>query len=183
MELLYARRAAAVSDSGRHMSYADEFMALRRSGVREMFRGLVPTVVGIAPTAGISFSLYYEGVRLAETESFLAHFAIGTCAGAAAQTVTYPLNVVRRHMQTEMIDAGVVQHLAKIYRHDGLFTGLYRRMPLGWVLSPTTIGLSFAVYDSLTKSMEAVRDLNRGVHINLAGAGFPSLGGALGPHQ
>jgi hypothetical protein len=64
-------------------------------------------------------------------------------------------------MQVEALEEGVLHHMASIYRHDGLFSGLYRRMPLGWVLSPTTIGLSFAVYDKMCRTMVDVHRLHR----------------------
>ncbi|RTL24002.1 MAG: hypothetical protein EKK49_21970, partial [Rhodocyclaceae bacterium] len=105
------------------------------------------SIIGVAPTAGIGFSLYHGGCAYFRAESFIPQLFIGTTAGAVAQLLTYPLNVARRTVQIEEVEAGILRNLSQIYKVNGLFSGLYRRMPLAWILSPTTVGLSFAVND------------------------------------
>jgi hypothetical protein len=38
---------------------------------------------------------------------------------------------------------------------------------LGWILSPTTIGLSFAVNDAMGRTMRVVRAANSKIHADL----------------
>lgn len=104
----------------------------------------MPTILGVIPYAGVSFftydtlkntytSKYFSpGCNLLLIELFLAYYhtdvihpmlslAFGASAGALGQTSSYPLDIVRRRMQTSRPKTGVpyrtiAQTLAKIYR-------------------------------------------------------------------
>lgn len=61
-----------------------------------------PTLYGILPYAGLKFFVYetLKANLSAEAEPPLsAKLACGAVAGVVGQTVTYPLDVVRRQMQ------------------------------------------------------------------------------------
>ncbi len=74
-------------------------------GLSAIYRGITPTLMGIAPYAGISFCLNDFGKTRVHTvlkrkPRTTDMMIIGGLAGVAAQTCTYPLEVVRRRMQT-----------------------------------------------------------------------------------
>lgn len=110
LDLLRARIMAHV---GRNDKYQPGiFGALsdisRREGLGSLWRGLNPTLVGIVPYAGISFCLF-ETAKVWVKESLglgsdaeiptVVRLCTGATAGLIAQSVTYPLHVVRRRMQ------------------------------------------------------------------------------------
>ncbi|KAL7281302.1 hypothetical protein ACG7TL_004611 [Trametes sanguinea] len=71
-------------------------------GVRALYRGLVPTAMGVAPYVGINFASY-EALRGVITppgkSSVHRKLLCGALAGSISQTLTYPFDVLRRKMQ------------------------------------------------------------------------------------
>lgn len=65
-------------------------------GMLALYRGLIPTVAGVAPYVGLNF-MTYELVRKHFTPegdknpSAVRKLAAGAISGAVAQTFTYPL--------------------------------------------------------------------------------------------
>jgi hypothetical protein len=93
-------------------------------GWRSFYRGMAPTLLGILPYAGISFATYGSLKAASEARkrdaagaggaggagdplspppplSSWERLAFGGIAGLAGQASTYPLDIVRRRMQTE----------------------------------------------------------------------------------
>ena len=61
-----------------------------------------PTLIGILPYAGLKFYVYEELKRHVPEEhqkSIAMRLSCGAIAGVLGQTLTYPLDVVRRQMQ------------------------------------------------------------------------------------
>ncbi|KAI0999315.1 hypothetical protein K3495_g8880 [Podosphaera aphanis] len=73
-------------------------------GILALYRGIIPTVAGVAPYVGLNF-MTYELVRSYFTPegernpSAVRKLAAGAIAGAVAQTCTYPFDVLRRRFQ------------------------------------------------------------------------------------
>lgn len=85
---------------------------LRQEGVRGVYHGMGPSLYGILPYAGLKFymyqalkgrfhSLFPERMTGAKNNRLPVPvmLAYGAVAGLVAQTLTYPLDVVRRRMQ------------------------------------------------------------------------------------
>ncbi|KAJ3371490.1 hypothetical protein HDU91_005132 [Kappamyces sp. JEL0680] len=80
-------------------------------GMANFYRGLVPSLLGMIPYAGVSFYTYESLKEKAKTLDFClspsqpaqlsywATLACGAVSGMMAQTCSYPFEVVRRHMQ------------------------------------------------------------------------------------
>ncbi|KAK3295044.1 mitochondrial carrier domain-containing protein [Chaetomium fimeti] len=73
-------------------------------GVRALYRGIVPTVTGVAPYVGLNFMTYefvrqYLTLEGEENPSAVRKLAAGAISGAVAQTCTYPFDVLRRRFQ------------------------------------------------------------------------------------
>eukprot|EP00897_Mesotaenium_endlicherianum_P006347 jgi/Mesen1/5740/ME000029S05049 len=76
----------------------------RQGGVHALYRGVGPTLWGILPYAGLKFYIYEalkRHVSADEAPSIPVKLACGAISGAVGQTVTYPLDVVRRQMQVQ----------------------------------------------------------------------------------
>lgn len=76
---------------------------VRHEGILALYKGLAPTLLGIAPYAALNFSLYdiakkacYSGEK---PQNPVANLALGGVTGTVAATVCYPLDTVRRRMQ------------------------------------------------------------------------------------
>lgn len=105
-------------------------------GVRALYRGLPATAFGVAPYVGINFAAY-EALRGVITPPGPANasvprkLACGALAGCVSQTITYPMDVLRRKMQVASMPSLGVRHrtaldaLRYILRTDGV-RGLYK---------------------------------------------------------
>ncbi|KAI0974100.1 mitochondrial carrier domain-containing protein [Xylaria arbuscula] len=73
-------------------------------GMAALYRGIIPTVAGVAPYVGLNF-MTYEYVRKYLTPegdqnpSAARKLLAGAISGAVAQTCTYPFDVLRRRFQ------------------------------------------------------------------------------------
>ncbi|XP_022638349.1 mitochondrial carrier protein CoAc2 isoform X2 [Vigna radiata var. radiata] len=109
----------------------------REGGIRGLYRGVAPTLVGIFPYAGLKFYFYEEMKRHVPEEynkSIMAKLTCGSVAGLLGQTFTYPLEVVRRQMQIQKLQPsdnaelkGTFKSILLIAQRQGwkqLFSGL-----------------------------------------------------------
>ncbi len=110
--------------------------ALRYGGVRNLYRGIMPTLVAMFPYVGVEFMVYETFKRRWETfigakAGVVALLVLGALGGAAAQASAHPLDVVRRRMQMSFLqerdgeksDAAQKKGKPPI---TNMFSGLYR---------------------------------------------------------
>ncbi|CAM1500861.1 Fc.00g100230.m01.CDS01 [Cosmosporella sp. VM-42] len=73
-------------------------------GLSALYRGIIPTVAGVAPYVGLNF-MVYESVRQyltpegEQNPNAWRKLLAGAISGAVAQTCTYPFDVLRRRFQ------------------------------------------------------------------------------------
>mmetsp|Transcript_18360 Transcript_18360/g.41903 ORF Transcript_18360/g.41903 Transcript_18360/m.41903 type:complete len:230 (+) Transcript_18360:990-1679(+) len=77
----------------------------RDRGAVGLFRGITPTLMGILPYSGLAFSFNEQAKRKIQRMTgrdltTIERMQCGALSGLFAQTVTYPLEVTRRRMQT-----------------------------------------------------------------------------------
>ena len=137
----------------------------RERGVQALYRGLVPTLLGILPYAGISFSsfdLFKRNLRAlhnGQEISTLEKLACGALAGFVAQSVTYPLDIVRRRMQienqcwNEPRYRNVIQSFRVILHEEGT-RGLTKAISMNAVKGPIAVGVSFTTHDFIMRMFE-----------------------------
>ncbi|KAH9892870.1 mitochondrial carrier [Cubamyces lactineus] len=124
-------------------------------GVRALYRGLVPTAMGVAPYVGINFASY-EALRGVITppgkSSVHRKLLCGALAGSISQTLTYPFDVLRRKMQVTGMNAlgykynGALDALRSIVRTEGI-KGLYRGLWPNLMKVAPSIATSFFTYE------------------------------------
>ena len=189
LDLLHARSAAFVdgAESSKHLkrfsgSLTESSRVLFRAvttggGVRALYTGITPTLMGIVPYGGISFAAYetlksrFELSIRRHPQAFEDHprmliagkLAAGATAGMIAQTVTYPLHIVRRRLQVGGVSknpaspagtpgckpmySSVSQGLLRIYQTEGLRNGLFKGVTLTWLKGPLASALGFTAND------------------------------------
>jgi solute carrier family 25 protein 42 len=99
------RAQLAMQDHGGPRKYRGVTDALVRipqqNGVAALYRGMAPSLLGVAPYSGIKFGVYeaikrFMSARWSTTQDELpmyARMAAGGFAGLTAQTITYPVSV------------------------------------------------------------------------------------------
>nr|XP_036224221.1 mitochondrial coenzyme A transporter SLC25A42 isoform X1 [Bactrocera oleae] len=144
-------------------------------GPRTLYRGYFATVLGVIPYAGVSFFTYgtlkreyYEVTGNAKPNT-LVTLAFGAVAGAAGQTSSYPLDIVRRRMQTMGVNKGannqyrtIYSTLKKIYKEEGIKNGFYKGLSMNWIKGPIAVGISFSAYDLIKELLRELFHLKRG---------------------
>ena len=81
----------------------------------------------------------------------LERLAFGAVAGLFGQSASYPLDIVRRRMQTRSGYDSIVQTIKKVYREEGIMHGLYKGLSLNWIKGPIAVGISFTTFDYINK--------------------------------
>ena len=143
------------------------------------YRGLIPTTIGIIPYAGVSFWTHYLLTEFCRTEltdmttkpslaagkldsrgqerkaplKTWAELTVGGLAGAIAQTVSYPLEVIRRRMQVYgALDptkyVGIWQTIRTIWETNG-FKGFFVGLSIGYLKVTPMVALSFTIYNRM----------------------------------
>jgi len=111
-------------------------MYKQEGGVRGLYRGIIPTIAGVAPYVGLNF-MVYEAVRGYFTQPgekdpvWYRKLAAGAISGAVAQTCTYPFDVLRRRFQIKSMNGMGFQYtsiwnaITTIVKEEGV-RGLYK---------------------------------------------------------
>jgi len=136
-------------------------------GIRGLYRGLIPTAVGVAPYVGINFTAY-ETLRIIITppehkNSIPRKLLCGALAGSISQTITYPLDVLRRKMQVVGMKSssagslgyqynGAWDALTTIARTEGI-RGLYRGLWPNLLKVAPSIATSFFTYELVKEAL------------------------------
>lgn len=132
---------------------------LHEGGLRGLYRGFVPTSLGVAPYVSLNFSIFEKmkesvgtvfpgwqhGSRTAEASVVLV---LGALSGGIAQSMVYPFDILRRRFQVATMNDGSLgfkykstwHALTHIVQQEGV-RGLYK----GWTANMFKIMPSMAV--------------------------------------
>ncbi|KAL2539384.1 Mitochondrial substrate carrier family protein [Abeliophyllum distichum] len=136
-----------------------------QEGPRAFYRGLLPSVLGIIPYAGIDLTMY-ETLKdvskkyiLHESEPGpLVQLSCGTISGAIGATFVYPLQVVRTRMQAQRMNAdaaykGMSDVFWRTFLHEG-FRGFYKGLFPNLLKVVPSASITYLVYESMKKSLD-----------------------------
>ncbi|KAK3134728.1 hypothetical protein QOZ80_5BG0409980 [Eleusine coracana subsp. coracana] len=145
----------------------------REEGFRALYRGWLPSVIGVVPYVGLNFAVY-ESLKdwllqknpfgLADDNELhvVTRLGCGAIAGTIGQTVAYPLDVIRRRMQMvgwnhadsiitgqskEALQYnGMIDAFRKTVRHEGV-GALYKGLVPNSVKVVPSIAIAFVTYE------------------------------------
>lgn len=154
----------------------------KQRGMPGLWRGITPTIIGIIPYSGIAFTLNEQGKReiihqTGRDLTTIERMVCGALAGLIAQTLTYPIEVTRRRMQTVGLvgndtafgslgavntsktskaissatkPPSMVRTIRDLYLEQGV-AGFYKGVTMNWIKGPVAFSISFTAYDSIQK--------------------------------
>ena len=156
--------AAHWNTNPRYTGYSSAFQAIvKEEGPFALFSGLRPSLFGILPYAGCSFAIFetiksylrrinrIPGQRDKDvTIPTIQLLPAGAVTGLLAQSMTYPLDIVRRRMQVNSTLYTSTWHAFRsIYANEGVIKGLYKGLSMNWIKGPVAVGVSFTVNEKL----------------------------------
>lgn len=155
LDLARARMAVSNNDKIR---LTDVFKnVVIKDGYSALYRGCVPSMIGIIPYAGVTFFTYETAKRLHHEYTgksephHLERMAFGAIAGLLGQSASYPTDVVRRRMQTSATKLGMVETAIKIISDPHPIRSMYKGLSLNWIKGPISVGVSFTTFDLVSK--------------------------------
>ena len=145
------------------------WMQLLRQG--HFYQGIQPTMIGIIPYAGVSWSVkqhlleLFMGVQgppeMQQKPRIWESLGMNGIAGLTGQFVTYPLDVARRRMQLNAGAEGTTWTVLRdLYRNEGL-RGLSKGFSLNIIKGPITLSISLTAYDLLREWLKDSREKSR----------------------
>uniref|UniRef100_A0A1I8I8U5 Mitochondrial coenzyme A transporter SLC25A42 n=2 Tax=Macrostomum lignano TaxID=282301 RepID=A0A1I8I8U5_9PLAT len=157
LDMARARMAVTKSNTYRNLGHALRCI-WRQEGALALYRGFSPALAGSLPYAGTSFYTYETLKRryrrqTGQDPGTLPRFVFGGVAGLFGQTSSYPLDIVRRRMQTAQVTGhpeytkGIWHCLRLTYQHEGIVHGLYKGLSMNFVKGPIANGIAFATFD------------------------------------
>lgn len=161
-----ARARMAITNKCQYGSLFEVFLKIYRAeGFPTLYRGFTPTIAGVIPYAGTSFFTYetlkqwhceYSG---GEEASHVQKLCFGAVAGLLGQSASYPLDIVRRRMQTAGITGtahiytSIWATLWTVGRNEGIRIGLYKGLSMNWIKGPIAVGVSFTVFEFIQRQL------------------------------
>lgn len=155
LDLARARMAVSNSDKIRLIDIFK--VVVMKDGYIALYRGCLPSMIGIIPYAGVTFFTYETAKRLhyeytgKNEPHHLQRMAFGALAGLLGQSASYPLDVVRRRMQTSATKLSMTDTVLKVIQDPNPIRSMYKGLSLNWVKGPISVGISFTTFDLLTK--------------------------------
>lgn len=136
----------------------------QNEGLLKFFRGLLPTIVQVAPHAGVQFMSYkffnnlYTNL-LAQGDVTLSNSLVsGSLAGLCSKTVIYPLDLVKKRMQIQGFEEGrtifgklfkckgMLDAISNVYREESL-GGFYKGLSPSLLKACITSAMYFGTYE------------------------------------
>ncbi|XP_027921803.1 calcium-binding mitochondrial carrier protein SCaMC-3-like [Vigna unguiculata] len=130
-----------------------------QEGPRAFYRGLIPSLLGIIPYAGIDLAAYETLKDMSKQYIIrdgepgpLVQLGCGTVSGAVGATCVYPLQVVRTRMQAQRSYKGMGDVFRKTYKNEGI-RGFYKGIFPNLLKVVPSASITYMVYESMKKSL------------------------------
>lgn len=137
-------------------------LTYQQEGIYGLYRGLIPTLLGIAPYVALNFTTYEylktTAMEFTQTNELgvITKLSLGAVSGTFAQTITYPLDVLRRRMQMQGVGGRTVEYTSladgfkDIYAKYGI-RGYYKGLLPNYLKVIPVVSINFVVYEHMKK--------------------------------
>lgn len=164
---------------------------VKQEGFLGLYRGIGPTLAGILPYAGLKFYVYqslkqyyWRQKQASDALQPSSHqklpvpimLSFGACSGLVAQTLTYPLDVVRRRMQVQGLKLPPAQQHAALQVQNqtvlrstwhGLVTigsqqglkALFAGLSINYMKVVPSTAIGFTLYDTMKSYLDLPNNL------------------------
>ncbi|ESP04634.1 hypothetical protein LOTGIDRAFT_135819 [Lottia gigantea] len=176
-----ARSRLAFQVTGEHrylgLRHLLKCMIYSEGGMKALYRGIVPTMIGMVPYSGLSFFCFGTlkeiclkyfpdqcGTPCDKNKGQInlnipTKLVCGGISGAVSQTITYPLDIVRRRLQVSVLlpdshkyeQQGWVETLRLIKQENGIVNGLYRGLSINYIRVIPMAAVSFSTFETLSE--------------------------------
>ncbi|XP_077579882.1 solute carrier family 25 member 36-A-like [Stigmatopora nigra] len=135
-------------------------LIFEKEGLRSLFRGLGPNLVGVAPSRAIYFAAYSTAKEklngVLEPDSTRVHMVSAGMAGFTAITATNPIWLIKTRMQLDSRNRGerrmnALDCVRRVYQMDGL-RGFYKGMSASYAGISETV-IHFVIYESIKRKL------------------------------
>ncbi|GAB2284058.1 anaphase-promoting complex subunit 2 [Dionaea muscipula] len=133
-----------------------------KEGPKGFYRGLIPSLLGIIPYAGIDLAAYETLKDMSKKYILhdndpgpLVQLGCGTISGAVGATCVYPLQVVRTRMQAKRSHTGMSMSdvFLRTYKLEGL-RGFYKGLFPNLLKVVPSASITYLVYESMKKRLD-----------------------------
>ncbi|XP_045823332.1 calcium-dependent mitochondrial ATP-magnesium/phosphate carrier protein 3-like isoform X2 [Trifolium pratense] len=136
-----------------------------QEGPRAFYRGLVPSLLGMIPYAGIDLTAYDTLKDLSKKYIVydsepgpLVQLGCGTVSGALGATCVYPLQVIRTRLQAQPTNTscayrGMSDVFWKTLKDEG-FRGFYKGLIPNLLKVVPAASITYMVYENMKKSLD-----------------------------
>jgi solute carrier family 25 protein 42 len=135
------------------------YKVFHEEGIAAFYKGYIPTIAGVVPYAGVSFFTYdtlkmlyrdYAKLDYDATLNPVFSLGFGAIAGMLGQCSSYPLDIVRRRMQTDTQGKyKSIRATIRIIYQEGIIGGFYKGLSMNWIKGPIAVGISYSSYDNI----------------------------------
>ncbi|KAK8811331.1 hypothetical protein WA158_003065 [Blastocystis sp. Blastoise] len=139
-------------------------------GPLTFYHGLSAALIGVLPYSGISWMVMdsirqflQDHVNHGARATLMQRWFCGAVAAISAQTFTYPVDVVRRRMQSAVFSKTntsqyrtLYSTIRYIYTQEG-FSSFFKGVSMNWFKGPMSMGISYACFDLLQRQFGVVK--------------------------
>ncbi|XP_058806151.1 mitochondrial carrier protein Rim2 [Phymastichus coffea] len=126
---------------------------VEHEGPRALFKGLVPNIVGVAPSRAIYFCTYSQTKNFFNTclppDSPLVHMCSASCAGFVSCTATNPIWFVKTRLQLNhhTNQTSALECIRRVYQQSGIL-GFYKGIVASYFGISETV-VHFVIYEAI----------------------------------
>uniref|UniRef100_A0A8C9GTC6 Mitochondrial carrier protein n=1 Tax=Piliocolobus tephrosceles TaxID=591936 RepID=A0A8C9GTC6_9PRIM len=155
MEVLKTR--LAIGKTGEYSGIIDcGKKLLKQEGVRSFFKGYTPNLLGIVPYAGIDLAVYevlknywlenYSGNSV--NPGIMILVGCSTLSNTCGQLASFPVNLIRTHMQASGKTTSMIRLIQEIYTKEGKL-GFYRGFTPNIIKVLPAVGIGCVAYEKV----------------------------------
>lgn len=159
-------RLQAQGPHSRYQGFQGAFKTIiKEEGIRGLYRGVVPVMIGYLPTWAIYFTVYERAKRfypgffdrsMGLNVDWLNHFAASMTAGASSSILVNPVWVVKTRLMIQtghekVYYKGTIDAFRKMYANEGIRVFYSGLVPS--IFGLIHVGIHFPVYEAMKKAL------------------------------